>query len=79
MNSRTAGLAGLALGGYLLWSDAGLIARTGHGGRKSAVIPLIISMSASFVVDPDAQRPGIMATMLLAGAAAGVFWFFRWG
>ncbi len=65
----------VAVGLSFLYNERATIARTGHAGRKSAVVPYILCVGLAFLIDPDAKRPAIMATLYLLGAALGVAWF----
>jgi len=79
LKTRVLGVALVALSLYLLPLERVTIARTGHGGSKSAVLPLLFLMGIAFAIDPDTRRPAITVTMLLLGFAAGVAWFLAWG
>jgi len=77
--TRIFGLFSFAFGLWLLPVEREVIVTTGRGGRNSAAIPLLICCGLGFLIDPEFKRPGMLAALYFAGAAAGVVWFLRWG
>ena len=76
---RFSGLLLLALGTWLLPQEWARISTTGHGGRKSAVLPWILCMGLSFLLDPDFRRQGIFITLMCLGVVGSVVWWWNWG
>ncbi len=79
LRARASGLLLLSFGLFLLYHERTTIVRTGHGGRKSAVVPFLIFVSLGLALDPETRRPGITAALFLLGTAASVAWFLLWG
>jgi hypothetical protein len=79
LNTRVLGLIFFALGLYGIETDRPVIARTGHGTRKSAVLPSIALVGLALLIDPDCRRPAILATCLILGCLGDVVWFVLWG
>ena len=73
--ARLGGLLLLLVGLYLLSLERVTIERTGHAGRKSAALPVIICSGLAFLIDPDTRRIGILTTLLILGFVGGVAWF----
>jgi len=63
---------------YLAYVEKDSIVRTGHGGRKSAAVPLILCSGLALAIDPEFRRPAIAATLYILGFVGGVVWFFLW-
>jgi len=76
--NRLFGVAILALGLYLASDERVRIVRTGHAGRKSAVVPLLICMGLAYGVDPDFRHLAFFTTMAVMGLVGGVVWFVLW-
>src|SRR5215831_8290954 len=72
---RLGGLSLMAVGLWLLSAERVTIARTGHAGRKSAAVPVIICCGLAYLIDPDTRRIGILITLLILGFVGGVAWF----
>lgn len=76
---RGLGLLIAAISTSLLAMEKAAITKTGHGGSKSAILPLLLGMGIAFTVDPNMRRPWIVVSLLIAGLVGAVLWFWCWG